>query len=66
MLAAAVGGAVIARADDLGAQCRAGFRAGSRSARLNKGDKALTVDRPAQAGAIDGFRIANKSSKALV
>jgi hypothetical protein len=65
VLAAAVGGAVIARADDLGAratQLQGGLAIGS----LNKGDKNLTVDRPAQAGGVDGFRISNKSSKALV
>ena len=65
VLAAVVSGVVIARADDLGvksAQLQGGLAIGS----LNKGDKNLTVDRAAQAGAIDGFRISNKSNKALV
>jgi hypothetical protein len=64
VLAAAVGGAVIARADDLGAraaQAEGGLSIGS----LTAGDLDLAVDRPAQAGATDGFRISNKSSKAL-
>jgi hypothetical protein len=64
VLAAAVGGAVIARADDLGAraaQAEGGLAMGS----LTKGDRDLAVDRPAQAGMTDGFRISNKSSKAL-
>jgi hypothetical protein len=65
VLAAAVGGAVIARADDLGAraaQAEGGLGIGS----LTKGDKALSVDRTAQAGVTDGFRVSNRSSKALV
>jgi hypothetical protein len=64
VLAAAAGGAVIARADDLGAraaQAEGGLSIGS----LTKGDVDLAVDRPAQTGATDGFRISNKSGKAL-
>src|SRR4051794_25953377 len=56
---------MIARADDLGAhaaQAEGGLGIGS----LTQGDMALTVDRTAQAGVSDGFRISNRSSQALV
>ena len=65
LLAAAVGGAVIARADDPSARVA---QAGGGLALLTtegSADQTLMVDRPAQAGATDKLKVANNSKQAL-
>ena len=66
VLCAAVGGAVIARADDpsgTAAQAGGGLAI---STTTGSADSTLLTDRPAQAGAADRFKVANNSSKPLV
>jgi hypothetical protein len=63
--AAAVGGAVIARADDSPARAAAADGGLALMATTDSGDKSLAIDRPAQAGVSDGFKVANHSDKAL-
>src|SRR3954469_13876194 len=65
VLAAAVGGAVIARADDPSG--KAAQAAGGLAVSITPGsaDKSLMVDRAAQAGAKDAVKIANNSKQAL-
>jgi hypothetical protein len=66
VLAAAAGGAVIARADDRGASAAQSASGGlGLMATTDSGDRTLAVDRPAQAGASDGFRVVNSSQKTL-
>ena len=66
VLAAAVGGAVIARADDpsgTAAQAGGGLAI---STTTGSADSTLMVDRAAQAGAADKLKVANNTNKALV
>jgi hypothetical protein len=66
VLAAAAGGAVMARADERGASAAQSANGGlGLTATTDSGDKTLAVDRPAQAGASDGFKVVNSSQKAL-
>jgi hypothetical protein len=65
MAAAAVGGAVIARADDSPARAAAADGGLAIMATTDSGDKSLAIDRVAQAGASDGFKVSNHSNKAL-
>lgn len=65
VLAAAVGGAVIARADESPARAAAADGGLAIMATTDSGDKSLAIDRLAQAGASDGFKITNNSKKAL-
>jgi hypothetical protein len=65
MAAAAVGGAVVARADESPARAAQATGGLSLMATTDSGDKSLAIDRQAQAGATDGFKVANHSDKAL-
>jgi hypothetical protein len=66
VLAAAAGGAVMARADERGASAAQSATGGlGLMATTDSGDRSLAVDRPAQAGASDGFRVVNSSQKEL-
>jgi hypothetical protein len=66
VLAAAVGGAVIARADDPAGKAAQADGGLALSTTTGSADKSLLVDRPAQAGAKDTLKIANNSKQALV
>jgi hypothetical protein len=65
VLAAAVGGAVIARADDPSARVTQLSNGLSLSTPDGSTDPSVKIDRPAQAGATDTLKIANNSKDAL-
>jgi hypothetical protein len=66
VVAAAVGGAVIARADDPSATAAQAANGGLAIATTTgSADATLVVDRPAQAGATDKLQVVNSSKQAL-